>query len=87
MLATVVDIRHWLHDDAAQPIALRHERDRALALLEPALAAMAGWNVWLAGWLSGLACRQAGWFSVSICTGLLPWPQGALDLRDEAYTL
>ncbi len=41
MLATVVDIRHWLHEDAAQPIALRHKRDRALALLEPALATIA----------------------------------------------
>lgn len=37
MLATVVDIRHWLHEDASRPIAPRHQRDRALALIEPAL--------------------------------------------------
>lgn len=37
MLATVVDIRYWLHEDASRPIAQRHQRDRALALVEPAL--------------------------------------------------
>ncbi len=37
MLATVVDIRHWLHEDASRPIAQRHQRDRALALVAPTL--------------------------------------------------
>lgn len=37
MLATVVEIRHWLQEDASLPIAQRHQRDRALALSEPAL--------------------------------------------------